>query len=124
MKPFRIIHFLFGVLASVPLVMIAAALVLSPFQNAESSRIEGLQTELQQSLEAYRQARGHYPDSLLQALTMTNCPRELRAQSDMRKMTYKHTEAGYDVSYNGRWYHSTLSVSNNGASIVSKTTAK
>jgi len=124
MKPFRIIRLLFGVLALVLLASIAAALLLPPFQNAEFLRIEALQTKLQQRLEAYRQAEGHYPDSLLQALTVTNLPRGLRAQSDIRKMRYNRTESGYEVSYKGRWYHYTLSVSNNGASIVSKTTAR
>ena len=51
MKPFRVVHLIFGVLALIPLLLIAAALVLPPFQNAESSRIEGLQKHLQEQLE-------------------------------------------------------------------------
>ena len=123
MKPLRIIHLVFGVLALVPLLLIAAALVLPTFQNAESSRIEGLQEGLQRKLEAYRYARGHYPDSL-ERLTFTNSPQEIPAQPDLRKMTYRHSESSYELSYRGRWYHYTLSVSNNGTSSVSKMTAR
>ena len=112
MKPFRAIHLLFGILAVIPLAYIAAALVLPPFQHAESSRIEGLEARLERTLEAYRQARGHYPDSLQQALAVANSPHEVRVESDVRKMVYSHTDSGYELSYTGRWYSFTLSVSN------------
>ena len=117
MKPLRAIHVIFGILAIVPLVLIAASLVLTPLQNAESSRVESLGSELQQSLEAYHQGQGHYPDSLLQAVTAGRSPQTPEAQPDLREVTYKRTNSGYELSYKGRWCHYTLSVSNNGASV-------
>ena len=125
MRPLRIIHLIFGVLALVPLLLIGAALVLPAFQNAESSRIEGLQACVRSKLEAYRYAKGNYPDTL-QALSFTNSPREIRAQPDLGKMTYNHSNSGYELAYTGRWYHYhySLSVSNNGVSTETKFTAK
>jgi len=112
MKPLRVIHLTFGILATVLLVLIAAALVLGPLQNAQSSRIEDLGSKLQQSVETYRQAQGHYPDSLLQAITATSSPQRLAAESDAQKMAYRRTDSGYELSYKGWWYHYTVSVSN------------
>ena len=104
MKPRRAIHLIFGILAAVPLALIAASLVLTPLQNAESRRIESLGSELQQSLEAFRQEQGYYPDSL-QAVIARRSPQ------------YKRTDSGYELSYSGWWCHYTLFVSNNGASV-------
>lgn len=123
MKPFRIVHMVFGALAAVPLLWLAAALVLPPFRDAEMSRIEGLQACLERKLEAYRGTAGHYPDSL-QALAFTNSPQEFRAQSDAKRMTYSRMDSGYQLSYEGFWYNYTLSVSNNGADVFQRTKAR
>ena len=104
MKPRRAIHLIFGILATVPLVLIVASLVLTPLQNAESSRIESLGSNMQQGLEEFRQEFGHYPDSF-------------RAGTAGRSPQYKRTDSGYELSYRGWWCHYTLSVSNNGTSV-------
>jgi hypothetical protein len=80
------------------LVLIAAALVLTPVQKVASLRIEGLGGRMQQSLEAYRQADGRYPDSLVQAISEASSPQGLGAQPDLRKMTYKRGDSGYELS--------------------------
>jgi type II secretory pathway pseudopilin PulG len=109
------IHLVVGVLAAVPVALIAATLVLSPLQNAECSRIERLGEDLKDSLESYRQAHGSYPSSL-QAVASPSLPQN--------GMVYKQMGSGYDVSFRGRWYDFTLSVSNNGARCDSRLKAR
>ncbi len=104
MKLRRSVHVMFGGLAALPLALIAASLVLTPLQNAESRRIESLGSESQQKLEAFRKEHGHYPDSL-PAVTAGRSPQ------------YRRTDSGYELSYKGWWCHYALSVSNNGASV-------
>ncbi len=123
MKPFRIVHMLFGVLAAFPLLLIAAGLILPPFRNAESSRIEGLQMHLERTLGEYRSAKGSYPDSL-QGLAFTNSSQEAQAQSDLKRMTYIRKDSGYQLSYKGFWCDYMLSVSNNGASVFQSMKAR
>jgi type II secretory pathway pseudopilin PulG len=123
MKPFRIVQMLFGVFATLLLLLIAAGWLLPPFQNAENSRIEGLQNYLERALDEYRNAKGSYPDSL-QALAFTYSPQEVRAQSDMKKMSYIRKDSGYQLSFKGFWYDYTLSVSNNGSYVFQSAKAR
>ncbi len=120
MKALRIIHVLFGFLALLCLLWVAAAFVLPSFRESESTRIEGLQADLQRKLEAFRGAKGYYPDSL-DALTFTNTPEEIRVQPDVGKMSYKRQDSGYELSHKGCWYFYTLCVSNNGADVFRST---
>ena len=123
MKPLRIIHVLFGTFALVPLLVIGATMVLSVYQNADLSRVEGLQAFFRKELQVYHEAKGYYPDSL-QALTFTNSPQKFLAQPNLRRTTYRRTDSGYELSCRGWWCRSTLSVSNNGAWSESAVTAR
>ena len=123
MKSLRGIHFVFGVLALILLLWIATAIVLPPFQEAERSRIEEMRQELQQKLGAYHEAKGHYPDST-DSLPFTNSRQGTRSQPKLREVKYRRADAGYELSYAGRWYNYTLSVSSNGASSIERMTAR
>ena len=115
MKSLRMIHLVVGVLAAIPVALIAETLVLSPLQNAECVRVERLGENLKESLETYRQAHGSYPD-LIQAVASPSWPQNA--------MVYNHVGSGYEVSFQGRWYCFTLSVSNNGARCHSRLKAR
>lgn len=110
MRPLRTIHVAAGVLAFVLAALmgsgIVLALVLSPLQNAECSRIETSASDLKHQLETYRRAHGSYPDSL---------PGVALADSFRNRVVYQHTASSYEVSVKGRWHEYMLSVSNNGA---------
>ena len=123
MKPLRIIHLLFGLLAVIPVAYLASALILPPFQSAESLRIESLAAQVGRSVETYHQARGHYPDTIEQALTLAGTPRGLPAEPEIRKMGYSHTDCGFEFSYTGRWYRYTLKVTNDSNGNRSSATA-
>ena len=109
MKALRVIHFLFGVALLAVLLGIAWIFVWPSVQAAESSRVEAVQTKLQEKLDAYQQANGQYPDSL-QVLLFTNSRQEIRMLSDIRKTSYHDTQSGYTLSYEGSCRY-TLSVS-------------
>lgn len=113
-KPFRTVHTLAGILATIPVLLIVAAVVLLPFQKTESAYIGELQTCVERKVEAYRRATGSYPGSL-QALSFTNTPQEIAARPYLKKMAYSREERSYELSYKGLWYHYALSVSNHGA---------
>ncbi len=112
---------MFGVLALAPLMLVALMFGLSQIQSAENSRIEALQARLQAKLEAYRQIKGHYPESL-ESLIPTSSAAESRVLWAARKMKYIHTDSGYELSYDG-WCRYRLAVSN-GVTSASMTSAK
>jgi len=109
MKSLRFIHFLFGILAVSASLFVAWSFI-EPYFHAESSRIEAIQTMLQARLEAWHYANGRYPDSL-QDILLPNSAQENYRSSDIRKMSYQRTQAGYTLSYGGL-FDSSVTVSN------------
>ena len=55
---------------------------------------------VEQKLEAYHQANGHYPDSIA-VLSFTNSPQEAGMLPDLKKIRYRLTKSDYAVGWDG-----------------------
>ena|SRR5215469_16303784 len=106
MKPFRYFLIVFGVgiLAIVP--FLVTDLSRAQRSQAEFKRMMFVKRAVEEKVETYKQATGHYPDSMA-ALSFTNSPQEIEMIPDLKKIRYRHTGTSYDVGYDGTYggYH-------------------
>jgi hypothetical protein len=71
----------------------------------EFKRMYEVKAVVEQKLEAYHQATGHYPDSI-DVLAFTNSPQEIEMLPDLKKIRYRRTPSDYAIGWDGVYGYS------------------
>jgi type II secretory pathway pseudopilin PulG len=71
----------------------------------EFKRMVEVKLVVMQKVEAYRQATGHYPDSI-DVLSFTNSQQEIEMLPDLKKIRYRRTPSDYAVGWDGVYGYS------------------
>jgi type II secretory pathway pseudopilin PulG len=100
MKRFRTILIVLGVVV----LAVAPMLIVDSYKarkvQQEFERMTTVKSVVEEKVEAYRKANGHYPDSLA-VLSFTNSPQEIEMLPDLKKIRYRRTDADYVVGWDG-----------------------
>lgn len=91
------------VLAAAPMLIVDSYKARKAQQ--EFIRMNAVRLVVEQKVEAYHQATGHYPDSMA-VLSFTNSPQELEMASDLQKIRYRRTADSYAVGWDGVYGYS------------------
>jgi type II secretory pathway pseudopilin PulG len=105
MKRYRLILIVFGII----ILSVAPMLVIDGYKarkaRQEFERMYQVKATVEQKVEAYHQATGHYPDTI-DVLSFTNSPQEIGMLPDLKKIRYRRTTSDYAVGWDGDYgYH-------------------
>jgi hypothetical protein len=105
MKTYRTILIVLGV----AVLAIAPMLIVDNYKawksRQEFKRMYEVKAVVEQKVEAYHQATGHYPDTLA-VLSFTNSPQEIEMSADLKKIRYRRTPSDFAVGWDGEYgYH-------------------
>ena len=99
----------FYVIMGVIVLVVAPMLIVNSYQarkaKQEFRRMNAVKLVVEQKVEAYHQATGHYPDSIA-VLSFTNSPQEIEMASDLRKIRYRRTADSYAVGWDSAYGYS------------------
>ena len=100
MKASRVINIVFGVA-----VLSVAPMLIEDYYKArkaseEFKRMYQVKALVEQKIEAYHQATGHYPGSI-DDLSFTNSAEEIGMSPDLKKIRYRRTASDYRVGWDG-----------------------
>ena len=100
LKPFQTILIITGVAA----LAVAPMLIVDNYKSRkceqEALRMMAIETNLFEKLAAYKEASGHYPDSIAE-LSFTNSPQELELLPDLQKIRYTSNGTNFYLGYVG-----------------------
>jgi hypothetical protein len=102
MKPTRIIL----IALAIAVLAVAPMLVVDYYKahksQQEFERMTAVKLVVQQKVDAYKEATGHYPDSIA-VLSFTNTAEEIGMLPDLQKIRYRLTPSGYAVGWDGAY---------------------
>jgi len=94
------------IVLSIIVLAVAPMLIVDSYQarkaQQEFKRMNEVKAVVEQKVEAYHQATGHYPDSI-DALSFTNSPQEIEMLPDLKKIRYRRTPSDYAVGWDGEY---------------------